>query len=137
MIKKNDCKSLILKIIKHLETGGEMNPNNAVGAAGEIGAFQIKPMVLREYNKHNNTNYVIKDLYNPLINKEIAKWYLHKRIPQMLKSKNISLSLKNVLLGYCWGCGNLKKYIRDGLEIPEIKKKYVEKYKIKRRQKGY
>lgn len=121
-----------LEIIKELETGGESDPNNAVGLAGEIGAFQIKSVVLKEYNHYNGVNYEIKDLYNPLINKKIANWYLHKRVPQMLKAKNIPITLEHVLLGYCWGCGNLKKHFKEGLKIPKVKRKYVDDYKLKR-----
>ena len=34
---------VLFRAIREVETGGEADPNNAVGASGELGAYQITP----------------------------------------------------------------------------------------------
>ncbi len=43
--------AIALAALLVVETGGEIDPANAVGEAGEIGAYQILPIALEEANK--------------------------------------------------------------------------------------
>lgn len=53
----------------------------AKGKKGEIGLMQIKPIVLKEWNWHGNGRIYNKyDLFDPFINVNMGKWYLHERI---------------------------------------------------------
>ena len=86
-----------LSIIQQIESSG--NPK-AVSRVGAIGLYQIMPCVLQEYNQFNKTNYTRSDLFNPQINEQIAKWYLTKRIPQMLRHFGKEINTRNCIVAY-------------------------------------
>jgi len=63
-----------------------------------IGLYQITPIVLQEYNKFKSSNIISYQLFYPIINEQVAKWYLNKRIPQMLKHINNQITVRNNLI---------------------------------------
>ena len=91
-----------LSIIAKIESTNNVLAYNKT--SGAVGLYQITSIVLKDYNIINKTNYTKQDLFNPSINKNIALWYINKRIPQILKSKNIPLTKENILIAY--NCGH-------------------------------
>lgn len=63
------------------------------------------------------------DLYDIKINKKIAIWYIEKRIPQLLKSKNLKITTENILISYQAGV----ERIVDN-QITAKTRRYVEDY---------
>lgn len=110
-----------LEAVKEIESGG--NPR-AVGNAGERGLYQIMPITLRSFNQRHEKTYSKDDLFNPEINRKIARWYLTKRIPEMLKFYGKPVTPKYIIWAYNAGIGR----VNDGV-MPEVTKRYLEKYK--------
>ena len=110
-----------LKIIAKIESA--FNPLVYNPKTQAIGLYQITPIVLKEYNQFNKTNYTQKDLINPVINEKIARWYLFVRIPQMLKYYKKEVNLRNILVAYNAG---IKAVIKGYL--PKETKEYLRKY---------
>lgn len=50
--------------------------HRAVGRHGEIGAFQIKPVALRDVNKHFGWRYTVADLRDPSPARAVATAFL-------------------------------------------------------------
>ena len=101
-----------LSIIAQIESNGNTFADSYRGAKYGRGLHQVSEICLTEYNNYNKTNYKPKDLYIPLINTKIAKWYLNVRIPKMLKAYNISDTLNNRLWAYNAGIGRVVKGIK-------------------------
>lgn len=110
-----------MEIIKKIESNG--NPR-AIGEAGEVGLFQITPIVRKSYNKRTDHNYIRNDLFNPRINRKIARWYLTERIPQMLRAFNLEVTVKNIIWSYNAGINR----VLNGF-LPDITKQYIKKYR--------
>ena len=55
-------------------TESRNNPS-AVGKLGEVGAYQLRPIAIREVNRIYGTSYTIKDATTPKA-REIARLYL-------------------------------------------------------------
>jgi len=110
-----------MDIIKQIESGG--NPR-AVGNAGEIGLYQLMPVVRKSYNQRTDHNYSRNDLFDPEINHKIADWYLHNRIPEMLRYYRIPVNTKTIIWSYNAGIGNLVNGI-----MPQTTKIYIERYR--------
>ena len=106
------------------KTESNNNPK-AVSNNGAVGIAQIKATggALDDWNMyHKKQVYGKKDLLNKDINLKIAKWYLNKRIPQMLKAYNLPDTTRNRLWAYNAGIGNVRKGI-----MPEETKNYISK----------
>jgi hypothetical protein len=102
------------------------NPNAINKKDDSIGLYQITPILLREWNNfHPKEQYVRADLFDPDINYLIAHWYLHKRIPAMLKHFKINDSIENRLISFNCGISCLTK----NRELPKITKDYLTKYR--------
>jgi len=113
-----------LNKIMIIESSG--NPLAYNVTSGAIGLFQITPICLKEWNNYHKTQqYKSKDLYSAEINTKIAKWYLNKRIPQMLKYFKKEVSLENILISYNAGIN----YVVTGKKLPKETRKYIIKYK--------
>lgn len=110
-----------LNTIQQIESAG--NPN-AVGLTGDIGLYQITPCVLEEYNTFNKANYSRIDLFNPIINEQIARWYLTRRIPQLLRRYGKKVNTRNCIIAYNAG---IRAVIRS--YCPKTTKNYLAKYK--------
>jgi hypothetical protein len=115
--------SLDLSIIKQIESSG--NPLAYNKSSHARGLFQITPICLKEYNNFHAEKYNLSDLFNPIINEKIAKWYIEKRIPQMLKHFGKETSLENILISYNAGIS----YVVSGKPLPLETVNYIKKYK--------
>jgi len=124
------AQEIDLSVISTIESSN--NPYAYNPKTEARGLFQITPICLREWNNfHPNEQYSLDDLFDPQINTKIAKWYLTRRIPQMLRYYKKPVTIENILI--CYNAGI--KYVLKG-EIPEETRKYIEKYKrLKRRRK--
>lgn len=114
-----------LPIIKEIESSGRADAISYRGAHHGVGSYQISDILRREYNNFQGTNYTTTDLFNEVINEKIADWYLHKRIPQLLRHYNLPETTSNILIAYNFGIGNLK----NGKPLPNETKNYIKKYK--------
>lgn len=108
--------------IQYIESSRNINAYNKNSQAR--GLFQITPIVLKEYNQLNKTNYGLQSLFNGNINYKIAKWYLECRIPQLLKYYKKEIKVKNIIWAYNAGIGNVIKN-----RLPKETKEYLLKYK--------
>jgi len=87
------------------------------------GLYQITPICLKDYNLYSSGDkYLINDMFNIYKAKIVAKWYIEKRIPQLLKKKGYDVTLRNILISYNCGISCVSK------NLPEETKKYIEKY---------
>ena len=114
---------IILSIIAIIESSN--NPLAYNQKTQARGLYQITPICLKEWNNfHSSEHYTLNDLFNPQVNEKIAKWYLTKRIPQMLRYYKKPVTIENILI--CYNAGI--KYVLKG-EIPKETKEYIQKYK--------
>lgn len=114
------AENISLEIVKQIESSGDpkaISPDNC------IGLYQISIITLKDYNNFHTKEYSKKDLFNGSINKKIAKWYLFKRIPQLLQHFNKPVTTKNILWAYNSG---IKRVIDN--YMPEETKEYIKKY---------
>lgn len=107
--------------IAQIESSG--NPTAYNHRSQAAGLFQITPICLKEYNTFNKTAYTKADLFNPSINRQIADWYLHVRIPQMLKHFKKPITTENILLAYNCGISCVTKG-----RMPSESSAYIRKY---------
>lgn len=115
-----DIKKIIL-----IESSG--NPWAHQKADDSRGLMQITPIVLKEWNNYHATErYTLQDLWNQVVNVKIGKWYLEKRIPQMLRAYKKPVTEKNILISYNAGIF----YVVKNRPIPNITRKYLKKYGI-------
>lgn len=114
------------KIIK-IESAGRENAYNK--HSGARGLCQITPICLRDYNNHHARKYTRQQLFIGAINKKIARWYLERRIPTLLKYFHHPDTIRNRLIAYNAGIG------RVGKRLPAETKNYIEKY-LRENKKG-
>jgi len=94
---------------------------NAIGDNGKsFGICQISLSVLKEWNDNCRIEFSKKDLLDPQINKRICAWYLDRLII-CYECAN----LEQVLTGYNWGIGNLRKVKYDVSKAPKSTREYV------------
>lgn len=110
-----------LSIIATIESSNNPLAYNRNSQA--IGLFQITPICLNDYNLCHKTCYELIDLLSPKFNYFVAYWYLNKRIPQMLKAKNIPINLDTILWAYNAGVGRVVKGIK-----PKETRNYIQRY---------
>jgi len=63
----------LIKAVVYVESRGDTLAYNLIEEAA--GAFQIRPIRLRDYNQRTRKNYKLKDRYNFKISKEIFLYY--------------------------------------------------------------
>lgn len=114
---------LNMERIKSIESSGNIFAYNK--SSGARGLYQITPIVLKEYNNFHKEKYSKQDLFKADVNEKIARWYINKRIPQMLKYYNRDLSIENILISYNAGIS----YVVSGKKLPKETKEYIRKYK--------
>lgn len=112
-----------LSAIATIESGGKAWARNPESKA--VGMYQITPIVLKEWNQFKKIKLMEFDLYDAKKCEMVADWYLHERIPQMLKHFGKEVSVNNLLVAYSAGI----YYLVSGEEIPQETKRYIEKYK--------
>lgn len=82
----------------------------ATGDAGKShGLFQIYENGLLLEIKKENPTITIENLYNPETNIKWGVWYLGKKIPQYLTTYKHAHNIKNLIIAYNAGIGNLNK----------------------------
>lgn len=139
MAKVVRAEEVNMDIIAQIESNN--NPNAYNYKSGARGLYQITEICLKDYNELNGTyqdiysgigikevnkklnNITIEQLFNPVINRRIAEWYLNKRIPQLLAYYNIEDTLDNRLWAYNAGIGKVVKGI-----CPKETRNYIKKY---------
>lgn len=109
--------------ISQIESSGNIYAYNT--KSGAIGLFQITKICLDDYNQYHYIKYSVEQLWNPRINKVIGKWYIKKRVPQLLKYYKKPVTVKNILVSYNVGI----KYVVEDLPLPIETQQYIEKYK--------
>jgi soluble lytic murein transglycosylase-like protein len=119
-----DGAEIDLERVKAIESGGRVDAVSFRGAKYGRGAYQISEICLAEYNKFNKTSYKPENLFDYTLNKQIASWYLNKRIPAMLKYYKKSVTVDTVLWAYNAGIGRVVQGI-----MPAETKIYIAKYK--------
>jgi soluble lytic murein transglycosylase-like protein len=117
------AEEIDLTIIAQIESSGNPLAYNLNSKAR--GLYQITPICLKDYVQMNDIFYADPDyLFNPAFNTKVANWYFNKRIPQLLKHFNKSVTLENVLWAYNAGIGKVIKG-----NMPKETKDYIAKYK--------
>lgn len=129
-----DWNKLVPIIIK-IESNG--NPN-AVSEDGCIGLMQISPAVFIEYQKEQFkllskdaeliSHWLLEDLFNPSINREIGTWYLKRIWFHYLPHYKLNQTIENLLIAYNFGIGNLVKYKQGKIKLPKETRDYISKY---------
>ena len=110
-----------LHAIAMIESSG--NPK-AVGLAGDSGLFQITPVLLKEYNALTRSAVRQDELFHPGVSRKIADWYLHKRIPQLLRHFKKPVTVRNIIIAWNAGINVVKK----GTKIPRVTAQFLKKY---------
>jgi hypothetical protein len=73
-IIRNNYERLAIAVYLQESSG---NPN-AIGAANDVGLYQITPCRLENFNRLTGKNYSLNDRFNPEISREIFNYYAHK-----------------------------------------------------------
>lgn len=114
--------------IMHIESSGKPMAFNQHTQAR--GLFQITPIVLEEYNnlavKKPESRHTLDELFIPEVNIKIAKWYMGKRIPQMLKHFKKPINHRNVITA--WNAG-INFVVRNN--TPKETAEFIKKYESK------
>jgi hypothetical protein len=71
-----DAYSKLIKAVIQVESMGDTLAYNNIEEA--IGAFQIRPIRLMDYNQRTGNNYKLADCYNLRISKEIFMYYARR-----------------------------------------------------------
>ena len=111
-----------LKIIAQIESSN--NPDAYNKGSKATGMYQITPICLKDYNQLNNRQFELSEMFDPAKAEIVARWYLNRRIPALLKHFHIADTLENRLWCYNAGIGLCKKGI-----MPKETKNYIVKYK--------
>ena len=112
--------------IEDVESGG--NPL-AESLKGAVGLMQIRQPALDDYNNAHNEGLTMDDMEDVSSNRKVGRWYISKRIPQMLSKSRIPVTLDNVLWAYNAGISKIQQGI-----MPQETKEYIPK--VKGRLKG-
>lgn len=110
-----------MDIIKRIESSG--NPHAFNASSGARGLYQVTPILVKEFNRMNNTGYRNDDMYIPVVCEKVAVWYISKRIPQMFKSFGIKDTVENRLIAYNAGI----KAVKTGI-VPRETRNYIRRY---------
>ena len=110
-----------MEVIKQIESSGNADAYNPTGNA--YGWFQITPICLEDFNKANNEQYTVKELFDPQINSRVAYWYFETRLPSFLKHFGITDSVHNRIIAYNAGIKRLMKG-----KLPKETKLYLLRY---------
>lgn len=119
-----------------IESSKGTDPKMGESPAGAKGHFQFMEKTWNELVKRMGKNW---DWLNGSMDyeksRQVADYYLNKRIPQMLSYYKIPDTTQTRLTSYDWGIGNLKNIWEENGEdwdlfIPQETKDYFKKYGI-------
>jgi len=126
--KGEDANPNLIKAMMIIETG--MNPvKNYLGFEGFP---QTKEHIINGWtedstgvfhpgiNQKFGTDFTLKDMYNP----EKAAEFMHYYMKAVSKSKYVQ-DLKDLIIAYNWGVGNLMAYKKGKKELPKQSEDYV------------
>jgi soluble lytic murein transglycosylase-like protein len=108
-----------LDAIAQIESSG--NPLAYNKASGARGLFQITRNCLRHYNSVHRKKVTMDELYDPVKNKAVAKWYINWLTTQCN-------DVREVLLAYNWGIGHLWEWDGRDESLPKETRDYIAKY---------
>ncbi len=129
-IKEENFWDDLVSIVIQIESGG--NPY-AVSKAGCIGLMQISPIILKEFNEYACSGGCIPGwnmslMFDGWYNRYVGTWYINKRIPQLLKHYSIPDTIKNRLIAWHDGIGNLVKFKEGKRKLGKEMQSYLKKY---------
>lgn len=114
-----------LDAVAMIESSGCKNKISTRPGDPSYGCHQITPGTLKEYNEMTRHNYSREDLLDDTVSYAVADWYLHKRIPQMIRHFGKPVTVENILISYNAGIN----YVKTSKALPEVTKKYLDKYR--------
>lgn len=121
-----------LDIIAQIESSG--NPMAVNERTGATGMYQIMPVCLEDYNKYHKGNmYTIKEMYDQAKARIVSDWYLHVRVPQLLRSQGVPVTLEHVLYAYNAGAGTVSQWYKGKRGLPKETIEYYQKYLTRKR----
>jgi hypothetical protein len=91
--------------------------------SGARGKYQITQPVLTDYNKRHGTTHNPADLFNPVICRQIAYWYINIEVVRLLKHYRLPVTVENQIRAY--NCG-IRSVIRG--YTPQETALYLKKY---------
>lgn len=113
--------SVSLRTIAKIESNNNSKAFNSRTQA--TGIYQITPICLKDYNLFAKAGqYTLKDMFDDYKAKNVATWYIEKRLPQLLKAKGYDVTVRNVLIGYNCGTSCINK------PLPDETINYLKKY---------
>mgnify|MGYP000377270050 CR=1 FL=1 len=113
-------------VIPYLIIVESQNNPAAVSNAGCIGLMQINPRgALKEWNEtHPTMRLTPKDLFDPIVNVTVGRWYLHRLKNYYLKNH---YTLERLLAAYNGGITRLKRCGYNISCMPQETQAYVQK----------
>lgn len=114
---------LDLSIIRQIESGGNPRAYNPAGG-GSYGLYQINPKCLRAYNRAHYSTISLDSLYDGPTNRRIARWYISREIPRLLRHYGLPVDVNNKII--CYNAGI--RYLAQNRKIPAITEAYIRKY---------
>ncbi len=129
-----------LSIIAVIESGG--NKRAHVRGADSRGLYQLRIDAWTDSIKGLNKKY---DFYNwkhvDRYSAEVADYYFHKRIPEMLRAHKIPVNYQTVIAAWNFGITNLTELYRKDKarwmnKLPKVTRIYIDSYKNLATEKG-
>jgi len=123
------AKAIDLEVIKKIESDGDALAYN--GRTKCYGLYQISQVCLEDFNQACLAAYTPQDLFDPVINEKIARWYF-TRLEELLLYFKIPVSGAYLIAAYNWGIGNVVRWHKTGAlleSLPQETRNYLEKYK--------
>lgn len=113
------------------------NNPKAVGKVGEIGLYQISPIVLKHYNQSSNQHGLglveENELLDPIVNHKVAEWYMNWLFDRCW-------TVRDTIIAWNFGIGNWRSWKNWNSEpdvitnpsalvhLPKITQDYLKKY---------
>jgi hypothetical protein len=113
-----------LRIIGAIESNSNVRAVNK--GEGAYGIYQIRQAVLDDFHAFSKSRrrYRLEDMLDQDKAYVVANWYLHDRIPKMLRYYKLPVTKERVIWAYNAGI----KAVLDG-RMPNITREYINKYK--------
>lgn len=115
--KQYNCNPELLTAICEHESNFDQSATNT---GGEIGLFQITPIVVEDYYQMTGNRVDPEDME---VNVKLGCWYVGKRIPQLLKHYKHHVNNRNIVVAYNAG---IKYVSKQDNELNPITQKYIE-----------
>jgi hypothetical protein len=119
--KRVEAAEINMDAIAQIESSN--NPLAYNRHSGARGKYQITQPVLTDYNKRHGTTYKPTDLFNTIICRKIAYWYINVETIRLLKHYHLPITVENQIRVY--NCG-IRSVIRG--YTPRETALYLKKY---------